>query len=383
MYTSLDQYGSRNEVNKCIASNLINVIQLERGSDSFEQKCCFCFSKAYQICRDMIENSPVSIYHIPDYFHEASYLYTSDEELVTVMKAVTMSIVHTLASHFDKEWRQANDEFLNTIYSRLWKLSLPSDNKRRTGLNKMTERIDFFMGKLNGCVEIFNTVKGGTQYIDFVIPFEEIDPKKKEESDKAKSGKIIEPSALSGTNDKLIVELQAKNDKLTNEVKISADENEKLKQDLEHEREMNEILQKQVDRYEADPVAQIDLLPEKQLEIDERIIFFTSLLDCNLGDNIVQTKFAELISKMSCDDPGAIRTRISRMNSEIKNVADKKQEKFKDDTIKAAKDVYNLINLAVKGNTRMTKPYLCREAMERINKTFNLKINNVGLEEKS
>ena len=132
MNTSLDQNASRNEVNKCIASNLINVIQLEKGAESFEQKCCFCFSKAYRICRDMIENSPVSIYRIPDYFNEASYPYSSDEELVTVMKAVTMSIVHTLASHFDEEWRQANDEFLNTIYSRLWKLSLPSDNKRKT-----------------------------------------------------------------------------------------------------------------------------------------------------------------------------------------------------------------------------------------------------------
>ena len=222
MNTSLDQYASRNEVNKCIASNLINVIQLEKGAESFEQKCCFCFSKAYRICRDMIENSPVSIYRIPDYFNEASYPYSSDEELVTVMKAVTMSIVHTLASHFDEEWRQANDEFLNTIYSRLWKLSLPSDNKRKTGLDRFTERMEFFRGKLNGCVEIFNTVKGGTQYIDYVIPIDEFNPeqlKTKKKENAETQGKIVSNDVLQE-----LEKVKADNEELKTEVQRWKDE---------------------------------------------------------------------------------------------------------------------------------------------------------------
>jgi len=150
---------------------------------------------------------------------------------------------------------------------------------------------------------------------------------------------------------------------------------EKLKAENEHLQVMNEALQKQNDRYESMAAPDVDLNEEEKLQIDERIIFFSSLLGCSLkSEVVVQTKFAELIQKMTGDDKESIRTRIVAMNTEIQKVDDGKVGKFSDGTLEAARNVYDLINKAVKGMTRAVKPYQCKQAMENINQTFHLGI---------
>ena len=150
---------------------------------------------------------------------------------------------------------------------------------------------------------------------------------------------------------------------------------EKLKAENEHLQVMNEALQKQNDRYESMAAPDVDLNEEEKLQIDERIIFFSSLLGCSLkSEVVVQTKFAELVQKMTGDDKESIRTRIVAMNTEIQKVDDGKVGNFSDGTLEAARNVYNLIDKAVKGMTRAVKPYQCKQAMENINKTFHLGI---------
>ncbi len=150
---------------------------------------------------------------------------------------------------------------------------------------------------------------------------------------------------------------------------------EKLKAENEHLQVMNEALQKQNDRYESMAAPDVDLNEEEKLQIDERIIFFSSLLGCSLkSEVVVQTKFAELIQKMTGDDKESIRTRIVAMNTEIQKVDDGKVEKFSDGTLEAARNVYDLIDKAVIGMTRAVKPYQCKQAMENINQTFHLGI---------
>lgn len=150
---------------------------------------------------------------------------------------------------------------------------------------------------------------------------------------------------------------------------------EKLKAENEHLQVMNEALQKQNERYESMAAPDVDLNEEEKLQIDERIIFFSSLLGCSLKSKVVvQTKFAELIQKMTGDDKESIRTRIVAMNTEIQKVDDGKVGKFSDGTLEAARNVYDLIDKAVKGMTRAVKPYQCKQAMENINQTFHLGI---------
>ena len=148
---------------------------------------------------------------------------------------------------------------------------------------------------------------------------------------------------------------------------------EEVKAENKHLMTINEVLQKQNDRYESMAAPSVDLNEDQKLQIDERIIFFSSLLGCSLrSEDIVQTKFAELIRKLTGDDKESIRTRICTMNTEIQKVDDGKREKFSEGTSEAAKNVYELLDKAVKGLTRAAKPYQCKQAMENINNTYHL-----------
>lgn len=138
---------------------------------------------------------------------------------------------------------------------------------------------------------------------------------------------------------------------------------------------LNEVIDKQLKRYQDEEASTEDLDEKKKLEIDERIIFVSALLGVSLKPEVVnQTQLAKLIEKLTGDTWQSIRPRISSINSEAQQVIDKTIKQFSEGTQSAAKNVYELINKAVKGATRENKGYQCKQAMENINQTYQLSI---------
>lgn len=169
--TSLNYYSSRNLLNARIAENMLDVTSMHEGFSIFERKACICFSKAYEICKELIEASPVSVWKVPDYYNSATFLYIQGD-LSTIMKAVTISIVLILSEHFDEKWRQDNLKFLEKLKDGLKNLQL-SNEKNEDQLSKTLMR---FKGIKSACVNAYETLRRGTD-IDYIIPFEEFSTK--------------------------------------------------------------------------------------------------------------------------------------------------------------------------------------------------------------
>lgn len=184
MSYSLKEYVSRNELNSIIARNMIYVTQMQDASGSFENKAVHCFSHAYRICRDIIERSPVSIFRIPDYYAMARYPYGNNEDQQMVMKAVTISIVLIMLEHFDEKWREDNQEFLGMLPGPLWEMRLSSEKRNMFDLKH--QRMMFFNPICGG---IYNSLHSGTN-INFIIPFDEFDPRKEVTVQKEKPKQI-------------------------------------------------------------------------------------------------------------------------------------------------------------------------------------------------
>ena len=169
--TSLNYYSSRNPLNARIAENMLDVTSMQEGFVIFERKACLCFSKAYEICKELIEESPVSVWKVPDYYNSTSYLYFQGD-LSTIMKAVTISIVLILSEHFDEKWRQDNLKFLEKLKDGLNNLQL-SNEKNEDAFHKSIMRVK---GIKSACINAYETLRRGTD-MDYVIPFEEFSTK--------------------------------------------------------------------------------------------------------------------------------------------------------------------------------------------------------------
>ena len=149
-----------------------------------------------------------------------------------------------------------------------------------------------------------------------------------------------------------------------------------LENEVEKYRTLYEAADNQLKRYQDEEATTQDLNEEQKLGINERIIFVSSLLGVSLKPDIVnQKQLAKLIAKLTGDSWESIRSRISSINSETQQVDDGKLEKFSEGTQTAAKNVYKLIDKAVKGSTRANKGYQCRQALENINLTYKLGID--------
>ena len=170
---------------------------------------------------------------------------------------------------------------------------------------------------------------------------------------------------------------------LENEIKELKAENERLKKGGQPDNELHkenerlktlyEAADKQLKRYQDEEKFTEDLDEEHKLEIDERIIFVSSLLGASLNPEVInQTQMAKLIEKLTGDSWQSIRPRISAINSETQKVDDKKIKSFSEGTQEAAKNVYDLLNKAVKGATLANKGFQCKQAMENINQTYRL-----------
>ena len=169
--TSLDYYSSRNPLNAQIAENMLDVTLMQKGFESFEKKACNCFSKAYEICKVLIEESPISVWKVPDFYNDAAYIFALGGQ-TTIMKAVTISIVLILSEHFDEKWRQENQKFLEKLKDGLKNLEL-SEEKNENVFDKSIRRAK---GIENACINAYRTLRRGTD-IDYIIPFEEFSTK--------------------------------------------------------------------------------------------------------------------------------------------------------------------------------------------------------------
>ena len=245
--TSLNYYSSRNPLNARIAENMLDVTSMQEGFVIFEKKACFCFSKAYEICKELIEESPVSVWKVPDYYNSASYLYFQGD-LSTIMKAVTISIVLILSEHFDEKWRQDNLKFLEKLKGGLNNLQL-SNEKNENEFHKSIMRIK---GIKSACINAYETLRRGTD-IDYTIPFEEF------------STKNINDTRISVTGENNITREELKN-VIEDAVKDAFD---KHKNESDEEGITNEDIKKAWEQALANAKAEIESkIP--RLEYDEK-----------------------------------------------------------------------------------------------------------------
>ena len=139
--------------------------------------------------------------------------------------------------------------------------------------------------------------------------------------------------------------------------------------DLEHQRTLNEALTKQIARYEEEN-PEMDIDEDTALGIKESIIFFSSIMDCNLSkEDISQMNFARLIAKITQWNKESIRTQIVDINTERENNA-KNHTAFSDGVHQAAVNVCALIENAMAGLKKNPLPYSCKQAVENICKIY-------------
>lgn len=133
---------------------------------------------------------------------------------------------------------------------------------------------------------------------------------------------------------------------------------------------LNEVLTKQNTRYEEEN-PEMDIDEDTALGIKESIIFFSSIMDCNLSkEDISQMNFARLISKITKWPRESIRTQIVDINTERENNTNN-HTAFSDGVHQAAVNVCALIENAMAGLKKNSLPYSCKQAVENILKIYN------------
>ena len=138
---------------------------------------------------------------------------------------------------------------------------------------------------------------------------------------------------------------------------------------MEHQRTLNEALTKQIARYEEEN-PEMDIDEDTALGIKESIIFFSSIMDCNLSkEDISQMNFARLIAKITQWNKESIRTQIVDINTEREKNA-KDHTAFSDGVHQAAVNVCALIENAMAGLKKNPLPYSCKQAVENICKIY-------------
>lgn len=166
MKYSLKYYASLNPLNSIIAENMVDVQLLNEGFGSFEDKACNIFSKAYGICRDIINNSPVEIWKIPDYFKSAGSGYLG-KDIDKIMGGITFSVVIIILDHFDENWKAENKKFMDKMLDYLKNIHITGDTIR-VGSTEIVNPL----GGETACIKAHNILRRGTDF-EYVILFEE------------------------------------------------------------------------------------------------------------------------------------------------------------------------------------------------------------------
>ena len=428
MECSLNDFAQRNPLNAIIAKNMVNLDILGNGLGRFEDKACFCFSAAYQICRRLIEESPAQIWILPDLYKKALY-NIGDKDLKSIMQAVTLSIVLILTEHLPDEWKTKNNELRDEILKKIKNIYVEGETSPFVSGLMLDMRASF--GFETEAVSSYKILRHGTA-IDYVLTFEEFTKQGatpqyhltenallaavQERFAEAKSMiphfeydkqnekmKIVQGVEKKGVDfsekekeyKKQIEDLKTEVESLRSEIikqkkiidqtsaSIDIEEAKKIKKEAEHYKSLYEVADKQVKRYEEEfvPLDEIEKIDwHEQFSIKERIIFFQALTGCNLNEKEKkygnQTQKALLIARFSGNDSNKIRSVISKMSGEIEAVEKGELQEFSEGIRGAALNVYMFLHKAVKGDTFGSKPYQCRQAMENINKIYHLKLED-------
>lgn len=431
MEFSLNDFANRNPLNAIIAKNMVKLDFLGNGIGLFEDKACFCFSAAYQICHRLIDESPAQIWILPDLYKKCLY-YIGDKDLKSIMQAVTLSIVLILTEHLPDEWKTKNNELRDEILKKIKNIYVQGETS--PFVSGLMLDIRTSLGFETEAVSSYNTLRRGTD-IDYVLTFEEfttqgatiqnrltenallaaiherIEKSKTEiksiiphfEYDKQNEGmKIVQGGDkecvdFSEKEQKYkkqiedlkteVKSLQSENLELKKNDQISAsidiEEAKRQKREAEHYKSLYEVANKQVKRYEEEfvPLDEMEKIDwREQFSIKERIIFFQALTGCNLNEKEKkygnQTQKALLIARFSGNNPNKIRSVINEMSGEIEAVEKGELQEFSEGIRDAALNVYNFLHKAVKGDTFGSKPFQCRQAMENIDKIYHLKLED-------
>lgn len=390
----LKDFTSQNGVIATIADNMMEVHLLDSVSGSFEEKVCCIFVKAYEICREIINNSPVPKWRIPDIYISASSGYNG-KDADKIMGALTLSVALILAEHLNQKLIFENQDFLNKMEDYMKNIYLKEEIIKIGG----AEIVNPLVG-ISACQSAYRILCRDTEKFSW-LSNEQFNPgflKKYEDFEyKKKLDNPVFPESVKSLMDytNMINNLRKENQELKSEnaelkkntahpsASIDCEELEKLKQKAEHYKSLYEVAEKQLKRYE-DEFMSLDELEKmdsrEQFSIKERIIFFQALTGCNLNEKDKnygnQTQKALLIARFSGNSPNTIRVSINEISSEIEAVEKGIHEEFSEGIRSAALNVYNFLHKAVKGDTVGAKPFQCMQAMENISKIYHLNLEN-------
>ena len=150
--------------------------------------------------------------------------------------------------------------------------------------------------------------------------------------------------------------------------------------ELERLKTLNEVLNNQIERFEGD-TPEMDIDEDTALSIKESIIFFSSIMGCNLSkEDISQTNLARLISKFTQRPKESIRPKIVDINTERENNA-KDHTAFSDGVHQAAVNVCALIENAMEGLNKNPLPHSCKQAVENIRNIYKSPGRKIELHE--
>jgi len=376
MTHSLTEFTTKNPINEIIAKNMIHVPQLQEGFLSFEEKGYQCFSSAYEICRDMIKESPAPIWRIPDYFKKAAFPFPANNDSITVTKAVTISIVLILMEHFDEKWRIENEEFLTEMKESLNSLTLKDETIKIPG----AEFISPFVEQMS--VYVYKTLRRNTD-IDFVIPYDEFEPQKQSPRIDKLETKVnvleqtTKPASVE-TCESIIDELVDKSENEKNDLKgLSEHKTDKDKRIAELEADVsrletqNEILTKQVERYkQQNGNSEWYVTDEEYKKIPEdtiftrrqRLVFFATVLRIEFNKKrTIFENLATFIDKMCNEEkPGVIGPLLSKMQRESDRSAN----------AKAAEKVANLMQLILPEEYRSNQQTTINQIIKSMKDNF-------------
>lgn len=158
---SLDYFTNGNILNQIIAENMIDISMLQEGHECFEQKAVFCFVKAYEICEDMSGCQP-TIWKIPDYLKMAHYPI-GDRDLVTIIQAVTLTIVYIYIEHFHQGWKDSFKDFIDKLKDTILGMHIKGVDGSRQFENLVPAQL-----RQTVCADAFRTLRRGTN-IDFEL----------------------------------------------------------------------------------------------------------------------------------------------------------------------------------------------------------------------
>ena len=148
-----DEFIQLNELTEIIIDNMQNIGVLM--IDNFEQRAMTCLNTAYYICTLMtLEDKPS--WRWPAY---REFAFCNENYHKDKYQAITLSVVDILLKHYNEEWRQKNEIFINRIEEFVKGSKNVYIQLGLSGSEIVTERHDI----------IYNTLESGI-YDDLMIP---------------------------------------------------------------------------------------------------------------------------------------------------------------------------------------------------------------------